>query len=165
MNEILIYILSGLLVLFALFSVLLKDALRAVISLAFASALLTVIMFLFKSPLAAVFELSVCAGLITVIFISIISLTKPAAQEESADDPKKRIRRYIILPVLLIIVGIAMLMINPAIDYYTNNVSTVNTSVQDVIWNVRKLDVLGQIIIILAGVIGVVILFKEKENQ
>jgi NADH-quinone oxidoreductase subunit J len=165
MNELLIYFLSGLLVLFALFSVLLKNALKAVISLAVASALLTTIMFLLKSPLAAVFELSVCAGLITVIFISVISLTKPAAQEESADEPKKRIKRYIYLPFLLIIAGVFMILVNPTIAYFTNTTAVTDTNVQDAIWNTRRLDVLGQIVIILAGVIGVVILFKEKENK
>jgi ethanolamine transporter EutH len=35
------------------------------------------------------------------------------------------------------------------------------TSVQQVIWHTRQLDIAGQIIIILAGVFGVVILFKE----
>ena len=38
------------------------------------------------------------------------------------------------------------------------------TDVRDVLWNVRRLDLVGQILIILAGVFGVVILFKDPSD-
>jgi NADH-quinone oxidoreductase subunit J len=164
MTNIIIFISLGLLVLFALFTVLIKDLLRAVISLAAASASLTVIMFMLNAPLAAVFELSVCAGLITVIFISVISLTKPLTPEEEILEVKKRINRYIYLPVIVIIVALLFLFIKPCLNFNINNSPTNDINVQDVIWNKRPLDILGQIIIILAGVLGVVILFKESKK-
>jgi len=37
-------------------------------------------------------------------------------------------------------------------------------SVRDVIWKVRHLDLLGQIIILLTGAFGVAVLFKESKK-
>jgi NADH-quinone oxidoreductase subunit J len=164
MSDIVFYIVLGLLVLFALFTVMIKNLLKAVISLAAASASLTIIMFMLNAPLAAVFELSVCAGLITVIFISVISLTKPLTPEEEILEVRKRIIRYIYLPVIVIIVALLFLFIKPALNFSINSSPTNDINVQDVIWNKRPLDILGQIIIILAGVLGVVILFKESKK-
>ena len=164
MTNILIYIPLSLLVLFALFTVMIRNLLKAVISLAAASASLTIIMFMLNAPLAAVFELSVCAGLITVIFISIISLTKPLTPEEEILAVRKRINRYIYLPVIVIIVALLFLFIKPGLNFSINSSPTNDINVQDVIWNKRPLDILGQIIIILAGVLGVVILFKESKK-
>ncbi len=164
MNDIIIYIPLSLLVLFALFTVMIKNLLKAVISLAAASASLTIIMFMLNAPLAAVFELSVCAGLITVIFISVISLTKPLTPEEEISEVRKRINRYIYLPVIVIIVALLFLFIKPGLNFSINSSPTSDINVQDVIWNKRPLDILGQIIIILAGVLGVVILFKESKK-
>jgi NADH-quinone oxidoreductase subunit J len=164
MNDIIIYIPLSLLVLFALFTVLIKNLLKAVISLAAASASLTIIMFMLNAPLAAVFELSVCAGLITVIFISIISLTKPLTPEEEILAVRKRVNRYIYLPVIVIIVALLFLLIKPGSDFSIKSSPISDINVQDVIWNKRPLDILGQIIIILAGVFGVVILFKESKK-
>ena len=164
MTNILIYIPLSLLVLFALFTVMIRNLLKAVISLAAASASLTIIMFMLNAPLAAVFELSVCAGLITVIFISVISLTKPLTPEEEILEVRKRINRYIYLPVIVIIVALLFLFIKPGLNFSINSSPTSDINVQDVIWNKRPLDILGQIIIILAGVLGVVILFKESKK-
>lgn len=165
MNDYIIYILLGLLVIFSVFTVLIKNALKAVISLAAASAMLTTVMFLLNAPLAAVFELSVCAGLITVIFISVISLTKPVTKEEEGVGYVKGISKYIYLPVILLIIGSLLLFSKPIFNFIVNNNGISDGNVQDVIWNNRRLDILGQIIIILAGVLGVVILFKEENKK
>jgi NADH-quinone oxidoreductase subunit J len=165
MNDILIYILLGFLVLFSLLSVLIRNALKAVISLAAASVMLTTIMYLLGAPLAAVFELSVCAGLITVIFVSVISLTKPAADEEDVAESKNRLKRYIYLPVIVIVIAMFVLIAKPDFNFIINNNGISDSNVQNAIWNTRRLDILGQIIIILAGVLGVVILFKEGNKK
>ena len=62
------------LVISVILAVTIKDLLKAAISLAIASIILTMIFFEYNSPIAAVFELSICAGLITVLFTSVISL-------------------------------------------------------------------------------------------
>jgi hypothetical protein len=37
--------------------------------------------------------------------------------------------------------------------------------VRNVLWNLRQLDVLGQVIMLLAGIFGVVILFREAGKK
>ncbi len=161
MNDIYIYIVLGILVFSALLTAMIRNALKAVIALAVASAVLTILIFLMGAPLAAVFELSVCAGLITAIFISTISLTHYQASVKGSSVAKKRIARYIYLPVIIVIVIAVILFAKPAINAIVAGNVVQEFSVQQVIWGSRKLDIAGQIIIILAGVFGVVILFKE----
>lgn len=165
MNDIIIYILLCLLILFALLTVIIKDSLKAVISLAVASAMLTTILFGLDAPLAAVFELSVCAGLITVIFVAVISLTKAAAPGVETDTEKRRYIRYLFLPLILIVVAIILLSVAPLSEFVTVSKVSAEDNVREVLWNIRRLDILGQIIMILAGVFGVVILFKGNTKK
>lgn len=160
-------ILMLLLVVFALLSVMVRNLLRAAIALALTSAVLTIIMYVMKSPLAAVFELSVCAGLITVVFISAISMTRPRSEEETRIRRKERIRRFAYLPVLIIVAFTVLLWLAwTRVDFNTLiRTSEITTTVQQVLWNSRQLDILGQIIIILAGVFGIVVLFKERDAR
>jgi multisubunit Na+/H+ antiporter MnhB subunit len=36
---------------------------------------------------------------------------------------------------------------------------------KEILWNVRHLDILGQVIVLLAGAFGVAILFKERRKN
>ena len=154
-----IYVLLGLLVLAALGTVLTPTILRAAIGLAVTSALLTVVMFLLDAPLAGAFELSVCAGLITVVFASAISLTQRQAKPVLEERKQAHARTF--LPVLGVVawVGVLLWLANYALKV---NLPTPDaTDVRSVLWNLRRLDLVGQILIIFAGVFGVVILFKD----
>ncbi len=156
------------LVVSATFCIMLRDILKASIAMAVVSAILSVIMFLLNATLAAVFELSVCAGLITVIFISAISMTKVRTKEEIAKIEKARRKRFIPLPVLLIVLLTGVLfLLWPHLDALIPRTAEPMQagSVADVFWNRRQTDLLGQIIIILAGVYGVLIFFKEGETK
>ena len=153
-------------VIFTLGAVMIRNLVKATICLALVSVVLTILMFLLVSPLAAVFELSVCAGLITVVFISAISLTKPSTCEELKLKIKERRKRFAILPILVVIIGVALWLIWPNINIAElHKLDTINTTVQETIWNLRQVDVLGLIVIILAGVFGIVVLFKDKERE
>ena len=148
----------------ALWAILTRSLLMSAVGLAVASIILTALLFLLDAPLAAVFELSVCAGLITVIFVSTISLTKPVTRDELKQQTKNRIKRYWYLPVivvaLFIILGYNMLPPEP--KFFA---SYTELDVRNVIWKLRQTDMLGQIILILTGVFGVVVLFKEGLNN
>ncbi len=152
------------LVLAALWTVMTRSLIRCAIGLALTSAVLTVLMFRLGSPLAAVFELSVCAGLISVLFISTISLTEPLTQEEKMQHMKDRILRFWYLPVILVVLGIGLsfLDVHPGLKVASGEIEK---DVRSVMWNVRQLDLLGQIIILLAGAFGVVILLKERQKN
>lgn len=163
--NILLIILLALLVVAAVFAVMIRNLLKAAIALAATSVVLTVIMFALGSPLAAVFELSVCAGLITAIFVSAISLTKPGTKEELAAKRKARIKRFVYLPILVVLIATGLILAWPSLQLNIAGVAGGDLSVQSALWDLRQLDIIGQIIIIIAGVFGVVVLFKGREEK
>jgi NADH-quinone oxidoreductase subunit J len=148
----------------ALWTVMTDSLLFAAIGLALTSAVLTIVMFRLNSPLAAVFELSVCAGLISVVFISVTTLTQPQSRQEVLQHTKDRLGRFKFLPLVVILAAIAIVTLNlkPGIPL---PVPEAGEDVRNVLWNQRPLDLIGQILILLAGVFGVVILFKEKSKN
>ena len=161
-----ILLLAGL-VISALAVVMIRDLLKAAVSLAALSAILTVILFLLKAPLAAAFELSVCAGLITVVFVSTISMTKLRTKEEVAKHQTERRRRFRLLPAIVVAMlcaGVALLP-PPLGQMIPAGVPGVAAAADTaVFWNQRQADLLGQIVMVLAGVLGVLIFFKEGDK-
>jgi len=152
----------------ALLCVLLNDLLKASIAMAVLSALLAIIMFAFEASLAAAIELSVCAGLITVIFISAISMTKTRTEEENKAREKDRRRRFSFLPVILIIALCAALFIFwPNLHSMITKPETAGEIISgsETLWEKRSVDLLGQVIIVLAGVFGILIFFKEEHDK
>jgi len=155
-------ILIGLLVLVALWTVQ-TSILRAAIGLALTSVVLTLIMFHMGAPLAAVFELSVCAGLITVVFVSTISMTRPKDEAEAEAEQWTRSKRFHPGFIVAALVGVVLWATGYALETYRT--ATTVASARDVLWNLRRLDLVGQIIIMFVGVFGVVILFKERLHE
>ena len=150
----------------ALWTVMGRSLLKATISLAITSAVITILMFRLNSPLAAVFELSVCTGLITVIFVSTISLTKPLTHKEATELSKDRIKRFWYLPVIVAVVGVGLILMK-----IKNNLTPTTSAwslvqdVKSVLWNFRQLDMFGQIIVLIIGALGVSILFEERTRD
>jgi len=136
---------------------------RSVVGLAITSAILSVLIYRLGSPLAAVFELSVCSGLIPVIFITTISFTQRVSKERLRVRRKERLAKFFYLPFILIVVGLILsqFLKIPQIDL---PVPYAGPDVRGLLWNLRHLDLLGQLVILLTGVFGVVILFKEPEK-
>ncbi len=167
MNTTIIILLLAGLVASTIICVTLQNLLKSCIALSVVSAILSVIMFLMGAHMAAVFELSVCAGLITVIFVSAISMTKVRSQEEIEEEERTRRKRFKWLPLVLIVLftGAMFLLwphLNTLLPYAEFPVSAVE---QDVFWNKRPTELLGQIIIVLVGVFGVLIFFKEEGEK
>ncbi len=148
----------------ALWSVLTSLFLRATIALALTSVVLTVIMFRLGAPLAGVFELSVCAGLISVIFISIISLTQNLPIKEQLTRRQSRIGRFRYLPLILLAALIGLLFVHVPLNL-TLPWPGAAADVRKVMWEARRFDVFGQILVLLAGAFGVIILFKGSEKN
>lgn len=146
----------------ALWTVMGRSLLKATIALAVTSAVITILIFRLNSPLAAVFELSVCTGLITVVFVSTISLTKPLTHKEIVEMSKARHKRFIYLPIMLVLAGIGLLALKIPNDFAIPNLPQTSMSVRNVLWNIRHLDLFGQIIIMIIGAFGVVTLFTER---
>jgi NADH-quinone oxidoreductase subunit J len=153
-----------LLVLAALWASLTTLLLRAAIALALTSALLAVVMYSLGATLAAVFELSVCAGLISVVFVSVISLTQRKPFKEYVVRRLSRMRRFWPLPLVLIAVGFALSFIHNPVQIVLPAPGP-QGDVRTVLWNLRQLDLFGQILILLAGVFGVLVLFKRDDSH
>ena len=148
----------------ALWAVMARSLLKGTIGLALTSAIITILMFKLNAPLAAVFELSVCAGLITVIFVSAISLTKPLTHKEIICASRDRIKRFIYLPVIIVIAAVVLYYLK--IPNYFEKAVMGNTAidVRAILWGIRHFDLFGQIALMIVGALGVVILFKETSK-
>lgn len=146
-----------------LWTVLSRSLIRAAIGLAITSAILTIIMFRLDSPLAAVFELSVCAGLIPVLFISMISLTQAQTGQEKIQMGRERLAKFAILPVIVICLGIGLLIWKIKFDPALPAAET-QTDARIVLWHLRQMDLVGQLIILITGVLGIVVFFKEEKK-
>ena len=161
-------IVLALMLIAALWTVMTRGLVRAALGLAVTSIILTVLMFMLGAGLAAVFELSVCAGLITVVFVSTIAMTQPSSKSELLEKTRHRMRRYWFLPVIIVAVGavLAWLSIGATVSLPVSDAAdaTSGLDVKQVLWGLRQTDLVGQVIVILAGVFGVVVLFKERKT-
>ena len=162
-NDPVFFITLILMTLCALWAVMATDLLRSALALALTSVFLSIVMFMLDSPMAAVFELSVCAGLITVVFISAISMIKPEGHDRGEDLAARRTRRlkkYLPLPILLAVAGIALWVMRVELPAF-QLADAFPLKLSEVMWDERRVDLAGQAIMILVGVFGIVVLFKE----
>jgi len=146
---------------FAIFSVLARDLLKAAISLAVTSIFLGILFFRMGAPYAGVFEISIAAGLIMVLFISTIMLTTNACEDPSSHAAKT------VFPLCMAIFVLAdALMVRafagrlPAL-HGEQEIQPFN----EILWQVRTLDLVGQIALILAGVAAVLALFRTRRSD
>jgi len=157
-----IILLAGL-AFFSILAILLRDLLKAAISLAVASILLAVIFFRLNAPYAGVFEISVVAGLITVLFITTIALTNRPS------DVRENKLPLVIFPVFFaifvvidfIVMKNLLSAVQPNLPGATNPAGTFG----QVFWNERTFDLVGQIGVIFAGVFSVLALFRTKDKH
>ena len=161
---IIITIVLVLMVLAALWASLTTLLLRATIALALTSAMLAVVMYSLGAKIAAVLELSVCAGLISVVFVSVISLTQRKPFKDYVTRRMSRMRRFWLLPLVLVAIGVALSFVHAPVQLAIP-VPGGDGDVQTVMWSLRQLDLFGQILILLAGVFGVLVLFKKEEKD
>lgn len=136
---------------------------HSVVGLAITSAIVSVLMYRLGSPLAAVFELSVCSGLIPVIFITTISFTQRVSKERLRQRRRERLAKFLYLPLILIAAWLTLshFLKIPQVDL---PIPYCGPDVRVMLWGLRRLDLLGQVVILLTGVFGVVILFKEPDK-
>jgi NADH-quinone oxidoreductase subunit J len=157
----LLWILLCLLVLLSIGCCVFKDLLYVAVSLAAASAVLALVLFQFGANIAGVFELSVCAGLITVLFVATVSLTK-----DSDKKAETRLPVYFIPVFVLIFVGLDFFIMQwLARSAITAVASQPSGTFQKVFWEMRSSDILGQVALLLAGVFGILALFRLKAKE
>ena len=149
---------------FAVWAVMAKKLLTSAIMLASLSAAVSLIFFDFGAPWAGVFELSVCAGLITVLFIGAVSLIR--AEEEK--HPENRTRFYA-LPLAVAIFAIAAWFYLPAFfdELATGRqMAAGGGTIGLALWDLRRPDMLGQGLMLAAGVFVIKSVFPRRtENK
>jgi NADH-quinone oxidoreductase subunit J len=148
----------------SLWTVMTRGLVRAALGLAVTSVILTVLMFMLGAGLAAVFELSVCAGLITVVFVSTIAMTQPNSKSELMEKTRDRMKRYWYLPAIIVLVGAALAWFSIGASAASLPPPTEAIDPKQVLWGQRQTDLVGQVIVIFAGVFGVIVLFKERKK-
>ena len=142
-------------IVFAIGAIRARRLLTSAMWLAGVSALVSIILFLYGARQVAVIELSVGAGLVTVLFVFAISI--------AGDDP---IDKRTVIPWPLII-GISILFVSllgwfilPA-SVNSFGVASTESSLNDMLWHQRGLDVLVQVVLIFSGIMGLLGLLAE----
>jgi len=133
-----------------------SSLLNVTIWLACVSALTSVMLYLLGAPEVAVIELSVGAGLVTVLFVFAFSITGEVTIDELTMIPRP-------LAVLLTLVAIVLL------GWFTLPVGMSATTGDGatfaaILWQERGLDVLVQVVLIFAGVMGLLGLLADTRS-
>lgn len=124
--------------------------------LAGTSALTALLLYMLGAPQAAVVELSVGAGLVTVLFVFAISM----AGEEVAP-----LRSVVPVPVVSLLVvaavGLLLWMLWPVQPPAVS--AAAEAPFAEVVWQARALDMLLQVVLIFAGVLGLLGLLAGEQ--
>ncbi len=147
----------------AIFAIRAQRLLISALWLAGASALVALLLYMLGAPEIAVIELSVGAGLVTVLFVFAINI----AGEENI------IKQNLIpRPLAWILIGLAVVLLGVLVlgPQASSSISGAAPGFAEVIWNDRVLDVVLQVLLIFAGVLGVLGLLSDaghpsKEGQ
>lgn len=140
----------------AWFSLRTRRVLHAAIWLACTSALVAALLYGLGAAEVAVIELSVGAGLVTVLFVFGITIAGEDAMDLGAATPWA-----LAGGVVAMLVGILAWFTLPAAAPAT---AVAEPSFSIVLWENRGLDVLVQIGLIFAGVLGILGILAEKET-
>jgi len=126
--------------------------------LAGCSALVALLMYLMGAPEIAVIELSVGAGLVTVLFVFAINI---AGEEVMA------IRSLVPRPLswLLVAASVVLLTWITLPSFISAPVSETQAGFAKILWQDRWLDLLLQLILIFAGVLGVLGLLADEKPE
>lgn len=127
--------------------------LTSVLWLAGVSVLLSIVFYQLGAPQIAVIELSVGAGLITVLFVFAISVAGDEALDPPSIVPRPIAGLLVVFAIALI--GLQMLPLTPT------SRPGVDVPFAQMLWEERALDMLVQVVLIFAGVVGVLGLIGE----
>ena len=134
-----------------------KRILSATIYLACVSALISVVIYLLGAAQVAVMELSVGAGLVTVLLVYALSVVGDDALDPASVIPKPL--AFAVVGSVIVLLG---LMVYPATQ---RTLEEGGTSLANVLWQNRILDVWIQIALIFSGVMGVLGLLSEQTSS
>jgi NADH:ubiquinone oxidoreductase subunit 6 (subunit J) len=131
-----------------------KQLITSSLWLALVSALCSVLFFNYGAHLVAVIELSVGAGLVTVLFVFAINMAGDDAIDTKPVPPKWLSIGFALLFVILL--GWYVLPGSIA-----SSASVADGSLSVVLWQERGMDLIVQVVLIFAGVLGLLGLLAE----
>jgi uncharacterized MnhB-related membrane protein len=126
--------------------------------LAGTSALVALIMYLLGAPEIAVIELSVGAGLVTVLFVFAISIAGEEALPIQTILPKPLAWAVVIIAIILL-GWLSLPALNVTLPIFQLDRITLS------LWENRSLDVMLQIVLMFAGVLGVLGLLNPDKSH
>jgi uncharacterized MnhB-related membrane protein len=137
-----------------------KRLLLSALWLAGTSALVALLMYLLGAPEVAVIELSVGAGLVTVLFVFAINISGEEALALQPIVPRPLAWVLVLSSVILIAwMNADLLPIQVEVQ------EAVQLQFKNVLWENRVLDLLLQLALIFAGVLGVLGLLAESSSH
>lgn len=126
--------------------------------LALTSALVALLLYMLGGPHIAVIELSVGAGLVTVLFVFAINISGDAVIDTEPILPKPYAWGS-----LVIAAGLALFMILKTLGIVSFADEVIKTSIIN--WDSRYLDFILQVVLIFAGVLGVIGILAPGKQQ
>ena len=147
--------LIGAAMVFALQAIRSRRLIVSALWLAGTSALLSLIFYLAGAQLVAVIELSVGAGLVTVLFVFAISISGEDSTELRSLVPN--ILSGVLVLICALLLGWLSLPLSTEVQAVTE------PALSQMIWETRGLDVLVQVALIFAGVLGLLGLLAETK--
>jgi len=140
---------------FAIQAIRAKRLLASALWLAGVSALLSILFYLLGAYQIAVIELSIGAGLVTVLFVFAISIAGEDAIGARPLIPLPLALGLVLLSILLL----AWFVLPAPLEEHVADEASLSTA----LWEARSLDVLLQITLIFAGVLGLLGLMAEAK--
>ncbi len=132
-----------------------KRLIASALWLAGSSAILAVVFYLMGAYMVAVIELSVGAGLVTILFVFAISVAGEEAPGKRPLVPRALAWGLVIGAALLL--GVLVLPVGPGAQPAAEPLFSA------MLWQERGLDVLVQVVLIFAGVLGLLGLLAETK--
>ena len=142
----------------AIMSIRVQRLLVSALWLAGTSALVAMLIYMLGAPEIAVIELSVGAGLVTVLFVFAINIAGEESHLVRAMIPKPLAYGAVVLAVL-----IAGWLCLPALTVNMPPSSLANLA--PTLWGDRAVDTILQVVLIFAGVLGVLCLLAEGKSH
>ncbi len=136
-----------------------KRLLISAIWLALTSALVALMIYLLGAQQVAVIELSVGAGLVTVLFVFAINISGDEVIDAKSILPKPLVWASVVVASALTIYFIFRAVgIIPTPEFQ-------GTTTSSILWQERYLDLLMQVVLIFAGVLGVIGLLSHAKAE
>mgnify|MGYP000878524896 FL=1 len=136
-----------------------KRLLISAIWLALTSALVAVVIYMLGAPQVAVIELSVGAGLVTVLFVFAINIAG-----EEVIGVKSILPKWLVWTSVILAIGLTIFLVLKWVGIIPNPTNQMELQAS-ILWDDRYLDLLLQVVLIFAGVLGVVGLLAHGKHE